>query len=104
MNSVPNDDVRDSRVVENVHILLKTTSIIENISVNSDTSILGHGHASYAGTSEVENAIVKSGTVLIDDAHVHDNSDSKVITFSEPSEPPRDDYIFMVVPTESSSS
>jgi len=34
---VPSDDVDDSKVGENVHVHSKTTSIIEDVSVGSDT-------------------------------------------------------------------
>ena len=37
VRTVLNEDVDDSKVVENVHVPSKTTSIIENISVGSDT-------------------------------------------------------------------
>jgi len=70
------DDVDDSKVVESVHVLSKTTSIIENISVGSDTPILDEGHAFYKSTSEVVNVIVESGIPLTVNAHVHDTSDS----------------------------
>ena len=55
-------------------------------------------------TSEVVDAIVESGTLLIVDAYIHDINDSSAVTSSEPSESPCDDYVFMVIPTESSSS
>jgi len=67
-------DVDDSKVVENVHVLSKTASIIEDISVSSDTPII-EGHASYEGTSEV-NATVESGTPLDVNAHAYDFSES----------------------------
>ena len=47
MNSVPSDYVRNSIVVEDVHVPFKTTCIIEDISINSDTPIVNDGHASY---------------------------------------------------------
>jgi len=46
---VSSNDVDDSNVVENVHVPSETTSIIEDISVGSDTPILNEGHASYEG-------------------------------------------------------
>ena len=73
---VPSDDVDDSKVAEDVHVPCKTTSIIEDVSIGSDTPIIDKGHASYEGTSEVVNVIIESGTPLTVDAHVHDNSDS----------------------------
>jgi len=131
--SIVSNDV-DSKVVEGVHDPFKATSIIKDISVGSDTPILDEGHASYEDTSAVVNAIVESGTPLIEDAHIHDTSDlvpelvesnvsdhisrylfatslieneivdSKVVTSSRPSESPRADYDFMVIPIESFSS
>ena len=55
----------------NVHVPSKTTSIIEDISINSDTTILDEGHVSYEGTSEITDLIVESDTLLTVDAHVH---------------------------------
>ena len=49
-------------------------------------------------------AIVEYGTTLIVDAHVHDASDYSVVISSRPYESPHDDFVFMVVPTESSCS
>ena len=37
---VPNDDVDDLKVIEDVYIPSKTASIIEDITVGSDTSII----------------------------------------------------------------
>ena len=47
---MPNDDVDDSKVIEDIHISSKTVSIMEDISVGSDTPIINEGHASYEGT------------------------------------------------------
>jgi len=66
---VSSNDVDGSKVVENIHIPSKITSIIEDISVCSDTPILDEGHTSYEGTSEVVDVIVESGTSLTIDAH-----------------------------------
>jgi len=129
---VSSDDVDDSKVIEDVHVLSKTTSIIEDISVSSDTLILDEGHAPYEGTTEIVNAIVESGTplivelmfmilvilssvsskflgiyfatFLIEDEIDHETIDSSVVTSSESSESPPVDYDFMVVPTKSSSN
>jgi len=60
LSIVHSNDVYDSKVVEDVHISSKTTSIIEDISIDSDTPILGEGYASYEGTSELANVIVES--------------------------------------------
>ena len=50
---ISSDDVDDSNVIEDVHVPSKTASIIEDISVDSDTPILDEGHTSYEGTIEV---------------------------------------------------
>jgi len=42
--------------------LLKTASIIKDISVSSDTPIIEKGHASYESSNEVADVIVESGT------------------------------------------
>jgi len=49
---VPSDNDDDSKVIENVHILSKPTSTIEDISVCSDTLILDENHDSYESISE----------------------------------------------------
>ena len=61
--------------VKDVHVPSKTTSIIKDISVGSDTPILDEGHASYEGTSEVVDVTIGSGTPLTVYSHVHDTSD-----------------------------
>ena len=76
VRTVPSDDVDDSKVVEDVHISSKIASIIEYISVSSNTPIIEEGHASYEGASEVVDAIVEFGTPLDVDAHAYDFSES----------------------------
>jgi len=49
MNSVHSDDVKHSRVIENVHVPSKATSIIEDISVDSDMPILDGGEIHLEG-------------------------------------------------------
>jgi len=44
---VLSDDVDDSKVIEDVHVPSKITSIIEDVSVGSDTLIIDEYHASY---------------------------------------------------------
>jgi len=41
---------------------------------------------------------------LIEDEIAHETVDSNIVTSSGPSESPRGDYDFMIIPTESSSS
>jgi len=73
---VPSYDVDYLKVVEDVHVPFKITSIIEDVSVDSDTPIIVEIHASYEGTSKVVDVIVESGIPLTIDAHIHDTSDS----------------------------
>ena len=68
---VPSNDVNDSKVVENVYVPFKTASIVEDISVGSDTLIIKESHGYYEGTSEVD-AIIDSGTPLDVEVHTHD--------------------------------
>ena len=49
---VPSDDVDDSKVVENVYVFSKAASIIEGISVGSDTSIIDEVHISFNSTRD----------------------------------------------------
>ena len=65
-----------TRRFEDVHIPSKTTSIIEDISVGSDTLIFDDDYVSYEATSEVVDAIVESGTPLTIDVHVRDTNNS----------------------------
>jgi len=73
--SIVSSDVDDSMIIEDVHGPSKSTSIIEDISVGSDTQILHERYASCESTSVVD-AIVESDTSLTINAHVHDNSDT----------------------------
>jgi len=72
--TISSEDLDDSKVIENLDVLFKTTSIIEDISVGSDTLIFYEDHASNEGTSKVVDARVGSGTPLTIDAYVHDTS------------------------------
>ena len=50
VRTVSSNDVDDSKVIEDVHILPKTASIIEDISVDSDTPIIDEIYVSSDGT------------------------------------------------------
>jgi len=65
----------NQRLIEDVLVPSETASIIEDISVRSDTPILNEGHASYEGTGEIVNVIVKVWYTSNIDAHVHDTND-----------------------------
>jgi len=41
---VPNDDIDNSKVVEDVHVPSNTAGIIEDVSVGSDTPIINKVH------------------------------------------------------------
>ena len=49
--SIVSSDVDDSKVVEDVNVSSKTTSIIKDISVDSDMPNFNDGHAFYKSTS-----------------------------------------------------
>ena len=59
VRTVPSDDVDDSKIVEDVHVLSKTASIIEDISVGSGTPIIDEVHMSFDSTSNDVDEIVK---------------------------------------------
>ena len=44
INNIPSDDVRDSRVVEDIYVSSTITSINENPIANSDTQIIDKIH------------------------------------------------------------
>ena len=74
VRTVPNDDVDDLKVIEVVYIPSKTASIIEDISVDSNTQIIEKSYVSYEDTSGVVGTKVESGTPLDVDAHAQDSS------------------------------
>ena len=59
-SKIPNYDVDNSKVVKDVHVHFKTTSIIEYVSVGSNALLVDEGHASYEDISEAVDAIVES--------------------------------------------
>jgi len=89
VRTVPSDDVNDSKVVENVHIPSKTASIIENISVGSDTLIIDDVHMSSDGTSDDVDELVEPNIPAVS---------CKLFEFSCV------EYSFMVIPIEPYSS
>jgi len=76
INSVPSDDVRDSRVVEYVYVSSTITSIIENPLANSYTQIADEIHEFYESTSDDIDVRVDSSTLIPIDVHTHDNDTS----------------------------
>jgi len=83
------DNIDDSKVVEDAHVLSKTANIIEDITVNSDTLIIDEVHVSYDSTSDDVDKIVEANTLIVP---------SKSFEF------PCAEYSFMIVPIESYSS
>jgi len=57
---VRSDNIDDSKVVEDVNILLEITSIVEDPLVNSGTPIIDEVHASSNSTSDDVDEIVES--------------------------------------------
>jgi len=76
INSVPSNDVRDSRVIEDVYIFSTNTSIVENPLVNSDTQIIDEIHEFSESTSGDVDVQVESNTPIPTDVHTHDNGTS----------------------------
>ena len=85
---MPSDDTDDSKVIEDVHVPFKTASIIEDISVGSDTLIINKVHMSSDDTSDDVNKLVEPNTLTVP---------SKSFEFSCV------EYSFMVIPIESHS-
>ena len=56
---MPSGDVDDSKVVENVHVPSNSASIIDYISVGSDTPIINEVNMSSDSTSDGVNEIVE---------------------------------------------
>ena len=65
VRTVPSDDVDDSKIIEYVHVLPKTASIIEDISVGSGTLIIDEAHVSFDSTSDDVNEIVESNILAV---------------------------------------
>ena len=59
MLAVTSDDVDDSKVAEDVHAPSKAASVIEDITVGSDTPIIDEIHMSSDSTSDDVNEIVE---------------------------------------------
>ena len=81
------NDVNDSKIVENVHIPPNTASIIEDISVGSDTPIIDEIRVSSDGTDNDVDVKVEPNNTTVP---------------SKPVELSRAEYSFIVVPTDSS--
>ena len=83
------DNIDDSKVVEDVHAPSKASSIIDDISVGSDTPIIYEVHMSSDGTSDDMNELVEPNILAV---------------LSKSFEFPCAEYSFMIVPIESYSS
>ena len=62
VNIVPSNDVDDSKVVEDVHILFEISSVVEEFLVNSGAPIIDDSHVFSADISDVVDASVESST------------------------------------------
>jgi len=80
-------DVDDSKVVENVHVFSKTASIVEDITINSDTPIIDEIRTSSGSVTDDVNEIVEPNTITLP---------------SKPFESLCVEYSFMVVSIDSS--
>ena len=70
---MPSDDIDDSRVVEDVYVPFKLTSVVEDTLVYSSTPILNKVHVSSEGTSDVVDALMESSTPITHDIYVHED-------------------------------
>ena len=86
---MPSDDVINSKVVRDVHIPSKTTCVIKDTSVGSDTLIIDEVHMPPDSTSDDVNEIIELNTPIVP---------SKSFEF------PCTEYSFIVVPINSSSN
>jgi len=97
-NIVPTDDVDDSRSIEDVYVLSKITSVVEDTLVDFDTSIIDEVHASSECTSDSKYELVESSipiqivkyslpTPMLDDGIESETIASSIITSSKPSIP-----------------
>jgi len=89
VRTVSSDNVDDSKVVENVHVPSITASIIENISVDSDTLIIDEVHICSDSTNDNVDEIVEPNTPIVPNKSF---------------ESPCAEYNFMFIPIDSSVS
>ena len=73
INSIPSDDVRDSRVVENIYVSSTITSVVEDPLANFDTQIIDKIYEFSDSTSDNVDVRVESSTIISTDSHTHDN-------------------------------
>ena len=73
---MPNDIVDNSKVVENVYVSPKTTSVIDPIVIESCTLILDEVQEFSKGTNNDVDERVESSTPIPTDVHTHDNDTS----------------------------
>ena len=89
VTTMSSNDVNDSKVIEDVHVPPKTVSIIEDISVGSDTPIIDEIYWSSDSASDDVDEIIEPNTLTVP---------------SKPFESPCAEYSFMVVLIDSSFS
>jgi len=70
---VSTDNVDDSKVVEDVHVPSKFTSVIDDASADSCPSIFDEVHVSFEGTSDVMNALMESSTSIAEETYVYED-------------------------------
>jgi len=86
---VSSDEVDDSKIVDDAHIPSRTASIIEDMTVSSDTPIIDEIHMSSDSVSDDVDEIVKPNTPMVP---------------SKSFECPCAEYSFILVPIDSSFS
>ena len=101
VNIVHSDDVDDSRIVEDVYIHPKSTSVVEDTIVDSSFPILDEIHVSSECSSDVVGALVEFSTPILDDIYDTSKSDALHLSFAQDGIPRQvavcnDDYKFAV--------
>ena len=71
------NDINDSRIVEDIHILSEITSDVDEL-VKSSTPILDETHVHEESISDVHDLLVKSSTPTLDETHAHEESISDI--------------------------
>ena len=73
---MPNDDIDDSRIIEDAYVSFEITSVTEDTLVDSSTLILEEVHVSCGGSIDVVNVLVESSTLISDDIYIHEDNTS----------------------------
>ena len=82
INSIPSDDVRDSRVVEDVCVFFTITNVVDDPLANFDTQIIDKIHEFSERTNDDVDVRVESSITIPTDVHTHDNDTNDTLILS----------------------